>query len=239
MTAEGNDPSSEEPGFTFSDKRRIDPDTGELRPEADAASASAEAGEENAATGAAGAGGAEGVHDADEDLADASDLGIDIPADASTLNDTEAAQGEEAAEPAPGTEAAAHLADLKRINAEYAAYRMRADRERERAATGGTIKAVEALIPVLDEVRLAQENGDVTGAFETHVNKLIDSLNKVGVEQYGEVGDEFDPRLHEALMQQPSDDVETPTVFLVMQPGYRMGERIIRAARVGVQQPED
>ncbi|WCE39713.1 nucleotide exchange factor GrpE [Brevibacterium sp. BDJS002] len=71
------------------------------------------------------------------------------------------------------------------------------------------------------------------------MKKLVDSLSKVGVEQYGEVGDEFDPRLHEALMQQPSDDVETPTVFLVMQPGYRMGERVIRAARVGVQQPED
>lgn len=239
MTAEGNDPSSEEPGFTFSDKRRIDPDTGEIRPEADTESASAEAGEANAANDAAGADGAEGVADTEENLADASDIGVDIPADASTLNDTEAAQGTEAAEPEPGTEAAAHLADLKRINAEYAAYRMRSERERERAATGGTIKAVEALIPVLDEVRLAQENGDVTGPFETHVNKLIDSLNKVGVEQYGEVGDEFDPRLHEALMQQPSDDVETPTVFLVMQPGYRMGERVIRAARVGVQQPED
>lgn len=239
MTAEGNDPSSEEPGFTFSDKRRIDPDTGEIRPEADTESASAEAGEANAANDAAGADGAEGVADTEENLADASDLGVDIPADASTLDDTEAAQGEEAPEPEAGSEAAAYLADLKRINAEYAAYRMRSERERERAATGGTIKAVEALIPALDEVRLAQENGDVTGPFETHVKKLIDSLNKVGVEQYGEVGDEFDPRLHEALMQQPSDDVETPTVFLVMQPGYRMGERVIRAARVGVQQPED
>lgn len=231
MTTEGNDQSSEEPGFTFSDKRRIDPDTGELRPEVDAQSTQAEGGQ-----GAS--------QDAEEELADASDLGVDIPGDASTLNDTEAAQDETAqdeaaAEPAPGSEAAAHLADLKRINAEYAAYRMRADRERERASVGGTIKTVEALIPVLDEVRLAQENGDVSGAFETHVTKLVDSLTKVGVEQYGEVGDEFDPRLHEALMQQPSDDVETPTIFLVMQPGYRLGDRVIRAARVGVQQPED
>ncbi|WP_131248643.1 nucleotide exchange factor GrpE [Brevibacterium sp. Y930_3A1] len=223
MTTEGNDPSSEEPRFTFHDKRRVDPDTGELRPEADAESAS---------------GAGEG-QDTEEVLADASDLGVDIPADASSLNDTEAAAEPGAAEPAPGTEAAAHLADLKRINAEYAAYRMRADRERERAAAGGTIKVVEALVPVLDEVRLAQENGDVSGPFEAHVNKLLDALAKVGVEQYGAVGDEFDPRLHEALMQQPSDDVEVPTVFMVMQPGYRMGDRIIRAARVGVQQPED
>ena len=236
MTAEGNDQSSEEPRFTFNDKRRVDPDTGELRPETDAQSAP----EESAGPDAAGAAAETAEANADdENLADASDLGVDIPADASTLNDTEAAQEEAAPEPEPGSEAAAHLADLKRVNAEYAAYRMRADRERERASTAGTIKAVEALIPVLDEVRLAQENGDVSGPFETHVKKLVDSLAKVGVEQYGEVGDEFDPHLHEALMQQPSDEVETPTVFLVMQPGYRIGERIIRAARVGVQQPED
>ncbi|WP_166974272.1 nucleotide exchange factor GrpE [Brevibacterium atlanticum] len=227
MTAEGNDKSSEEPGFTFSDKRRVDPNTGEVRPEADAQSASAEAGDEQATDPNA-------AQTAEGSAADASDLGVDIPADASSLEDAEAAP-----EPEPGSEAAAHLADLKRINAEYAAYRMRADRERERAAVGGTIKVVEALIPVLDEVKLARENGDVSGPFETHVNKLIDSLNKVGVEQYGEVGDEFDPNLHEALMQQPSDEVEEPTVFLVMQPGYRIGDRIIRAARVGVQQPED
>ncbi|UVI35670.1 nucleotide exchange factor GrpE [Brevibacterium spongiae] len=230
MTSEGNDQSSEEPGFTFSDKRRVDPNTGEVRPEADAQSASAEAGEEPTVDPNLDP----NAEQAEESAADASDLGVDIPADASGLEDTEPA-----AEPEPGSEAAAYLADLKRINAEYAAYRMRADRERERAALGGTIKVVEALIPVLDEVKLAQENGDVSGPFETHVNKLVDSLNKLGVEQYGEVGDEFDPNVHEALMQQPSDEVETPTLFLVMQPGYRIGERIIRAARVGVQQPED
>ena len=227
MTSEGNDQSSEEPGFTFSDKRRVDPNTGEVRPEADAQSASAAAGEESAVDP-----NAEQAAEASD--ADASDLGVEIPADVSGLDDAEAV-----AEPEPGSEAAAHLADLKRINAEYAAYRMRADRERERAALGGTIKVVEALIPVLDEVKLARENGDVSGPFETHVNKLVESLGKLGVEQYGEVGDEFDPNLHEALMQQPSDEVEHPTIFLVMQPGYRIGERIIRAARVGVQQPED
>ncbi|WP_166821588.1 nucleotide exchange factor GrpE [Brevibacterium limosum] len=226
MTAEGNDKSSEEPGFTFSDKRRVDPNTGEVRPEADAQSAPDGAGEEPTAD--------PNAEQAEAAAADASDLGVDIPADVSGLEDSEPA-----AEPEPGSEAAGYLADLKRINAEYAAYRMRADRERERAALGGTIKVVEALIPVLDEVKLARENGDVTGPFETHVNKLVESLNKIGVEQYGEVGDEFDPNIHEALMQQPSDEVENPTLFLVMQPGYRIGERIIRAARVGVQQPQD
>src|SRR5699024_9976215 len=120
MTAEGNNQSSEEPGFTFSDKRRVDPDTGEVRPEAE---------DEQVVQPGAGQAGTE--------PADASDLGVDIPADASSLEDAEQTE-----EPEPGSEAAAHLADLKRINAEYAAYRMRADRERERAALGGTIKVV-------------------------------------------------------------------------------------------------
>src|SRR5699024_8070724 len=173
MTAEGNDQSSEEPGFTFSDKRRVDPDTGEVRPEADAQSASDGAEEEQIVDPGAGQAGTES--------ADASDLGVDIPADASSLEDAEqteepepgSADAETAEEPEPGPEAAAYRAALKRINAECAAYRMRADRERERAALGGTIKVVEALIPVLDEVKLARENGDVTGPFETHVNKLV------------------------------------------------------------------
>lgn len=234
MSTEGNDQSSEEPRFTFSDKRRVDPETGEVRPEAEGQPA----GTEDAAGGPESPTAGE---PAGESVADASDLGVEIPADASGLEDTKAPSEEGAAseEPAPGSEAAGYLADLKRINAEYAAYRMRADRERERAAAGGSIKVVEALIPVLDEIRLARENGDVTGPFETHVNKLLESLQKIGVEQYGEVGDAFDPTLHEALMQQPSDEVDGPTVFMVMQPGYRFGDRIIRAARVGVQQPED
>ena len=135
--------------------------------------------------------------------------------------------------------AAERLADLQRINAEYAAFRMRAKREQDRAREAGVQSVVEALYPVLDELRLAQENGDLTGPFETHAKKLIASLEKVGVVQFGEPGEEFDPSIHEALMQQPSDEVETATVFLVMQPGYRLGDRVIRAARVGVQAPAE
>ena len=176
---------------------------------------------------------AEGA-DADAD-ASAADLGIDIPDDASSLDD--AATDEPLSEDAQL--AAERLADLQRINAEYAAYRMRATREQERAKESGVVSLAEALIPVLDEARLAEENGDVTGPFEVHVTKLFATLEKAGVVQYGKAGEEFDPAYHEALMQQPSDEVDGPTIFMVMQPGYRYGERIIRAARVGVQQPAD
>lgn len=243
-----------EPGFSFTDKRRVDPETGQVRPEApqaaDAETADAEAAEAPEAPAGSGeragdpgpasaADAAEGDVPVDDPAraagADAADLGIDIPDDASSLD------GVAPEEPlsADGQLAAERLADLQRINAEYAAYRMRATREQERAKENGVVSLAESLIPVLDEARLAQENGDVTGPFEVHVTKLFDVLAKAGVVQYGEVGEEFDPAFHEALMQQPSDEVDGPTVFMVMQPGYRYGERIIRAARVGVQQPAD
>lgn len=233
-----------EPGFSFNDKRRIDPETGEPRP---GTQSQPQAGDQPqpqdpAAEAPAGSGEPAGdpaqasATDAQADetaAADTADLGVEIPEDASSLT-------EEAAELSPDARLAEErLADLQRINAEYAAYRMRANREQDRARENGAIALAEALIPVLDEVRLAKENGDVTGQFDVHVTKLFESLEKAGVVQYGEAGEEFDPAVHEALMQQPSDEVDGPTVFMVMQPGYRYGDRIIRAARVGVQQPAD
>ncbi|WP_349827001.1 nucleotide exchange factor GrpE [Brevibacterium litoralis] len=166
--------------------------------------------------------------------ADASDLGVEIPEDASELDGMTEEEKE-----ADRKTAAGYLADLQRINAEYAAYRMRAQREQERAKESGIVKVVESLVPVLDEVKLARDNGDVTGPFETHVAKLESALEKLGVTQYGEPGDEFDPNLHEALMQQPNEEVETTTVFMVMQPGYKVGDRVVRAARVGVHAPAE
>ena len=226
-----------EPGFSFNDKRRIDPETGEVRadgqqsaPQDPAAEAPAGSGEQ--AGDPAQASGAGASADAD-----ATDLGVEIPEDASSLADEVVTEG--GAQSPDAILAEERLADLQRINAEYAAYRMRANREQDRARENGAIALAEALIPVLDEVRLAKENGDVTGQFDVHVTKLFESLEKAGVVQYGEVGEEFDPAHHEALMQQPSDEVDGPTVFMVMQPGYRYGDRIIRAARVGVQQPAD
>jgi molecular chaperone GrpE len=232
-----------EPGFSFNDKRRIDPETGEVRadgqqaapqdPAAEAPAGSGEqAGDPAQASGAGASAGASAT-----DAADAADLGVEIPEDASSLADEVVTEG--GAQSPDAILAEERLADLQRINAEYAAYRMRANREQDRARENGAIALAEALIPVLDEVRLAKENGDVTGQFDVHVTKLFESLEKAGVVQYGEVGEEFDPAHHEALMQQPSDEVDGPTVFMVMQPGYRYGDRIIRAARVGVQQPAD
>lgn len=209
-------------GFSFKDNRRIDPETGQARP-AGQAGDGADAPESEQQPEAQ-----QGAEQQAE--ADASDLGVEIPDDASGIED---------AEPQPESdEAKRYLDDLQRLNAEYAAYRRRSERDQEVARAAGLQGAVEALMPVLDEVKLAREAGDVTGAYEKHVDRLLEVLGKLDVVQYGEVGEVFDPNIHDALMQQPSADVEEPTVFMVMQPGYKIGERVIRAARVGVHLPE-
>ena len=208
-------------GFSFKDNRRIDPETGQARP-AGQAGDGADAPESEQQP--------EAQQGAEQPAADASDLGVEIPDDASGIED---------AEPQPESdEAKRYLDDLQRLNAEYAAYRRRSERDQEVARAAGLQGAVEALMPVLDEVKLAREAGDVTGAYEKHVDRLLDALGKLDVVQYGEAGEVFDPNIHAALMQQPSADVEEPTVFMVMQPGYKIGERVIRAARVGVHLPE-
>ena len=218
-----------EQGFSFTDKRRVDPETGEVR--APKAAQEPEVGEPVGEEPAAAEPTEAGQPEAGEPATDASDLGVDIPEDASGLSDNEGAE--------VSAEAAQHLEDLQRLNAEYAAYRRRSERERERAHENGMVKVTEALMPILDEVRLARDAGDVEGPFAKHVDRLFEALNKLGIEQYGEVGEVFDPNVHEALMQQPSEEVEEPTVFLVMQPGYRMGERVLKAARVGVHVPAE
>lgn len=208
-------------GFSFKDNRRIDPETGQARP-AGQAGDGADAPESEQQP--------EAQQGAEQPAADASDLGVEIPDDASGIED---------AEPQPESdEAKRYLDDLQRLNAEYAAYRRRSERDQEVARAAGLQGAVEALMPVLDEVKLAREAGDVTGAYEKHVDRLLEVLGKLDVVQYGEAGEVFDPNIHDALMQQPSADVEEPTVFMVMQPGYKIGERVIRAARVGVHLPE-
>jgi molecular chaperone GrpE len=241
MTAENPDNGKAEPGFSFSDKRRIDPETGEVR----APQAGGQAGSEGS-TGSEAPAGADTPTGVPE--TDAGEPEVHIPAagdEAETLDATTADQAEgEDAEGEGGLSpeaqlAADRLADLQRLNAEYAAYRMRAEREQARARDEGVQAVVEALFPVLDEIKLAAENGDVTGPFETHVAKLVSTLEKLGVQQFGEPGEEFDPNVHDALMQQPSEEVENPTVFMVMQPGYRIGERVVRAARVGVHTPAE
>ena len=129
-------------------------------------------------------------------------------------------------------------ADLYNLQQEYQGF---VRRSREGAAShrdAGAAGVVEALIPVLDEIELARQHGDLTGTFETTAGKLETILaEKYSLERFGAAGEAFDPTLHEALMATESSEVTEPTIAAVLQPGYRLGERVVRAARVQVANP--
>jgi len=135
--------------------------------------------------------------------------------------------------------AAEHLADLQRLQAEYVNYRKRVDRDRAMATTVATARTIEALVPTLDDIAAAREHGDLgDGPFASIAAKLEAALGQLGWASFGAVGETFDPAIHEALLSQPSADVTEPTIVTVAQPGHRVGDRILRPARVIVAQPE-
>ncbi|MDR1635540.1 MAG: nucleotide exchange factor GrpE [Bifidobacteriaceae bacterium] len=131
-------------------------------------------------------------------------------------------------------ELAIRTEDLQRLSAEYANYRKRVDRDRSVAGDQARAEVLTALIPVLDDIDAARTAGELEGPFKAVAEKLEAALAKFGLERYGAEGDIFDPTIHEALLHQTDPAVKVPTISLVLQPGYRMGERVLRAARVAV-----
>ena len=127
--------------------------------------------------------------------------------------------------------------DLKRLQAEYVNYRRRVDRDRDVARDLAVAGVLEALLPVMDDIGRARDHGDLEGAFKTVAENLEATVARLGLVKYGEPGEPFDPAVHEALMHEHSDDVSEPTCTQVLFPGYRVGERILRAARVAVAEP--
>lgn len=128
--------------------------------------------------------------------------------------------------------------DLQRLQAEYANYKKRVDRDRALARIGGIEAVVLDLLPVLDSIEAAREHDELTGGFKLVADELERTTGKYGLSVYGEVGEAFDPNVHEALMQVPMEGVEVTTVSAVMQKGFRLGEKVLRPARVGVAEPE-
>ncbi len=125
-------------------------------------------------------------------------------------------------------------ADLQRLQAEYANYRKRIDRDREVVINTAKASVAHELLSVLDDIERAQQHGDLTGAFKAVADKLVATLERVGLESFGHEGEEFDPAVHEAVQHDTSPEVEGPTVTAVLRRGYRFGDRIVRAALVGV-----
>jgi len=191
-------------GFTFADKRKINPDGG-LRPPS--------------------GGPAKQV---------AADFAAESAAD-------DVIEVEPVVEDANALLAAERLLDLQRLQAEYANYRKRVDRDRNVARESAISSILESLLPVLDDINLARQHGDLeAGPFASIAEKLESAVGKYGIERYGEPGEAFDPAVHEALMHVEAElaaGTDVTTVVSVLQPGYRLGERVIRPARVSVADP--
>jgi molecular chaperone GrpE len=130
-------------------------------------------------------------------------------------------------------------ADLQRLQAEYVNYRRRVERDRVAMAELSLGKVLGELLPVLDDIGRAREHGELEGGFRRVAESLESTVAKLGLELFGTVGELFDPNVHEALMHREAPDIEEDTVVEILQPGYRLGDRILRVARVTVAQPGD
>jgi len=134
---------------------------------------------------------------------------------------------------------AERTADLQRVQAEYANYRKRVDRDRAAVREFALAGVLTELLPVLDDIGRAREHGELTGGFKSVAESFESAVTKLGLTAFGEPGETFDPKVHEALMHSYSPDVTEPTCIQILQPGYRVGERTLRPARVAVAEPAD
>ena len=134
-------------------------------------------------------------------------------------------------------ELAERTADLQRLQAEYANYRKRVDRDRAAVKEQALAAVLTGLLPVLDAIDQAREHGELSGGFKSVADSLKAAVSKLGLVTYGEKGDPFDPKIHEALTHTYSPDVTEDTCVEILQPGYQVGDRILRPARVAVAAP--
>jgi molecular chaperone GrpE len=141
---------------------------------------------------------------------------------------------------APGQEAdpvATLTADLQRLQAEYANYRKRVERDRAVAHESAIGAVLTELLALLDDVDRAEQHGELTGGFKAVADQLNSITSRIGLEKYGTAGEAFDPQIHEALMHDESAEVAVATASKILQPGYKYKERILRPARVAVTDP--
>lgn len=129
-------------------------------------------------------------------------------------------------------------ADLQRLQAEYVNYRKRVERDRAMAHEMAVGAVLSELLPILDDLNRAKEHGELQGGFKAVADQLINVTTRIGLQTFGEVGTAFDPKIHEALMHSTSSDITQPTATAILQPGYKYKDRILRAARVAVTDPE-
>ncbi len=127
--------------------------------------------------------------------------------------------------------------DLQRLQAEYANYRKRVERDRSVAHEMAIGAVLTELLALLDDVDRAEQHGELTGGFKAVADQLNSITSRIGLEKYGSEGEAFDPQIHEALMHETSSEVAIATASKILQPGYKYKERILRPARVAVTDP--
>jgi molecular chaperone GrpE len=123
----------------------------------------------------------------------------------------------------------------QRAKADYVNLLKRFENEAQSAKTAGVVKAAEALLPAYDALERAKEHGEIPEGFTAIARQLESAFGSLGLAPLGEVGERFDPALHEALGQDPAEsEAEDDTVTAVLEKGWRIGDTVIRPAKVRV-----
>ncbi len=132
---------------------------------------------------------------------------------------------------------AERTADLQRLQAEYANYRKRVDRDRTAMRELALANVLTEMLPALDAIGQARQHDELSGGFKSVAETIESAVSKLGLVTYGETGEPFDPKVHEAVATSYSPDVTDVTLTEIFQPGYKVGDRILRPARVVVAEP--
>jgi molecular chaperone GrpE len=128
--------------------------------------------------------------------------------------------------------------DLQRLQAEFANYRKRIERDRSLASNLAISSVLFEFLAILDDLDRAESHGELSGGFKAVSEQINTTMTKLGLEKYGSAPEAFDPNIHEALLHETSSEVRETTVSKILQPGYKYKERILRPARVVVTDPE-
>ena len=128
--------------------------------------------------------------------------------------------------------------DLQRLQAEYANYRKRVERDRALSTEVAISSVLLEFLAILDDLDRAAAHNELSGGFKAVADQVIATTSKLGLEKFGDAPSAFDPNIHDALMHETSADVSETTVTKILQPGYKYKERILRPARVVVTDPQ-
>jgi len=213
--ARERDGEQEQRGPTVRDKRRIDPVTYQVR-EPQATAAPAPGGVPNPEPSE--------VTQTPSEPIDNAAAGDVVDASAAEVAEARAALAE-------------RTADLQRLQAEYVNYKRRVDRDRDVTRKAGIESVLKDFLPVLDDLRSARDHEELTGGFKAVADEVERVAGKYGLEAFGQPGDPFDPHIHEALLHAHATGITGPTCVEILQPGYRIGDKVLRPARVAVAEP--